>query len=44
MQIPLGERDKKTGMIVTDIKYVLGSRELILDVKTNQGKTWEKRS
>ena len=35
---------KKTIKIATDIKYVLGSRKLVLDGKTNQGKTWEKRS
>lgn len=35
---------KKTIKIATDIKYVLGSSEIIIYGKTNKGKTWEYRS
>ena len=35
---------KKTNKIATDIKYVLGSSELLIYGKTNKGKTWEYRS
>lgn len=34
----------KTNKIATDIKYVLGSRELVINGKTNKGKTREQRS
>jgi hypothetical protein len=41
MLIPLGNKDNKSDMIVTDIKYVLSSREIVNNGKTNQGKTGE---